>query len=71
MGGRTTFLALAVALALTGCSTSAKGLPVRTEYSKTNAFQQWKTFRSASIEFQKQLDSAIWRILVDFPPITG
>jgi len=50
MGGRTAFLVLAAALALTGCSTSAKDLPVRTEYSKTTAFHEWKTFRFQSIE---------------------
>jgi len=50
MGGRTAFLALAASLALTGCSTSAKDLPVRTDYSRTTAFHEWKTFRFASIE---------------------
>ncbi len=71
MGGRSTILALAAALALTGCTTSARNLPVRTDYSKTTAFHEWKTYRFASIEPQKQPDSAIWRIPVDFPPITG
>ena len=50
MGGRQTILALAGALAVAGCSTSAKELPVRTVYSKTTAFHEWKTFRFASVE---------------------
>jgi len=50
MGGRTTILALAAALAVAGCSTSAKELPVRTVYDKTTAFHDWTTFRFASVE---------------------
>ena len=50
MGGRKTILTLAIALAVAGCSTSAKDLPVRTDYSKTTAFHEWKTFRFASVE---------------------
>lgn len=72
MGGRTAFLALAAALALTGCSTSAKDLPVRTEYSKTTAFHEWKTFRFASIEPRSPVgaqypryDQMIQKALVD------
>ncbi len=50
MGGRKTILTLTIALAVAGCSTSAKDLPVRTDYSKTTAFHEWKTFRFASVE---------------------
>ena len=50
MGGRKTLLAFTVALAVAGCSTSARDLPVRTDYSTTTAFQEWKTYRFASIE---------------------
>jgi len=50
MGGRKTILILTAALAVAGCSTSAKELPVRTAYSKTAAFHEWKTFRFSSVE---------------------
>ncbi len=50
MGGRTALCVLVAALATTGCSTSARELPVRTEYSRTTAFQEWKTFRFATVE---------------------
>ncbi len=50
MGGRTALWALVATLSVTGCSTSARDLPVRTEYSKTAAFHEWKTFRLASVE---------------------
>jgi hypothetical protein len=33
---------------LAGCTSTAAELPVRTEYSKTSAFHEWKTFRFAS-----------------------
>ena len=70
MGGRKAFLALAAALAVAGCSTSARELPVRTDYNKTTAFHGWKTFRFASVEarsptgaqyprYQQMLQSAI------------
>jgi hypothetical protein len=50
MGGRTTILAIAAALAVAGCSTSAKELPVRTVYDRSTAFHEWTTFRFASVE---------------------
>lgn len=46
--GRKAMLALTAVLAAVGCSTSAKDLPVSTDYSKTTAFHEWKTFRFAS-----------------------
>lgn len=72
MGGRTTILAITAALAVAGCSTSAKELPVRTVYSKTTAFHEWKTFRFASVESRipvgaqyPRYDQMIQRSLVD------
>jgi hypothetical protein len=50
MGGRSALCVLVAALSMTGCSTSARDLPVRTEYSKTAAFLEWKTFRFATVE---------------------
>lgn len=50
MGGRKAVFALIAVLIVVGCSTSAKELPVRTDYSSTTAFHEWKTFRFASIE---------------------
>lgn len=50
MGGRTALCVLVAALSMTGCSTSARELPVRTEYSTTTPFHEWKTFRFATVE---------------------
>jgi hypothetical protein len=50
MGGRTALSVLVAALSMTGCSTSARELPVRTKYSATTAFHEWKTFRFATVE---------------------
>ena len=35
-------------LALAGCTSTTSKLPVRTDYSKTTAFSDWKNFRFAS-----------------------
>lgn len=35
-------------LALAGCTSTTSNLPVRTDYSKTTAFSDWKSFRFAS-----------------------
>ena len=44
----TTAVALVAALlVLAGCTSTTSNLPVRTEYSKTTAFHQWKSFRFA------------------------
>jgi hypothetical protein len=50
MGVRTALSVLIAALSMTGCSTSARELPVRTEYSTTTPFHEWKTFRFATVE---------------------
>ena len=50
MGGRAALSVLIAALSMTGCSTSARELPVRTEYSTTTRFHEWKTFRFATVE---------------------
>jgi hypothetical protein len=45
---KTTFaVALVVALAFVGCTSTTSRLPVRTDYSKTTAFHEWKDFRFA------------------------
>jgi hypothetical protein len=41
-------LAVAAALLIAGCGSSTIELPVRTEYDRSTAFQEWKTFRLAS-----------------------
>ncbi|MFC2144188.1 DUF4136 domain-containing protein [Acidobacteriota bacterium] len=41
-------VALVAVLALAGCTSTTSNLPVRTDYSKTTAFQEWKNFRFAS-----------------------
>jgi hypothetical protein len=41
-------VALVAVVVLAGCTSTAAELPVRTEYSKTSAFHEWKTFRFAS-----------------------
>ncbi len=41
-------VALVAVLLLAGCTSTTAELPVRTEYSKTTAFHEWKTFRFAS-----------------------
>ena len=43
----TTAVTLVAALALAGCTSTTSNLPVRTEYSKTTAFHEWKSFRFA------------------------
>jgi hypothetical protein len=40
-------VALVAVLALAGCTSTTSNLPVRTEYSKTTAFNEWKNFRFA------------------------
>jgi len=39
---------LVAVLALAGCTSTTSNLPVRTDYSKTTAFSDWKNFRFAS-----------------------
>ena len=39
---------LVAVLLLVGCTTTTSNLPVRTTYSKTTAFHEWKNFRFAS-----------------------
>ena len=41
-------LALLAVLAISGCGSTAAELPIRTEYSKTTDFHEWKTFRFSS-----------------------
>lgn len=41
-------LALLGVLVISGCGSTAAELPVRVEFSKTTAFQEWKTFRFSS-----------------------
>jgi len=41
-------VALVTVLALAGCTSTTSNLPVRTEYSKSTAFHDWKGFRFAS-----------------------
>jgi len=41
-------VALVAVLALLGCTSTTSNLPVRTDYSKTTAFHEWKGFRFAS-----------------------
>jgi hypothetical protein len=41
-------VALVAVLALAGCTSTTSNLPVRTDYSKTTAFHEWKSFRFAS-----------------------
>jgi len=41
-------VALVAVLAFVGCTSTTSNLPVRTDYSKTTAFHEWKTFRFAS-----------------------
>jgi hypothetical protein len=41
-------VALVAVLALAGCTSTTSQLPVRTDYSKTTAFHEWKSFRFAS-----------------------
>jgi hypothetical protein len=41
-------VALVAVLALVGCTSTTSNLPVRTDYSKTTAFHEWKGFRFAS-----------------------
>ncbi len=41
-------VALAAVVLLVGCTSTTAELPVRSEYSKTTAFHEWKTFRFAS-----------------------
>lgn len=41
-------VAFVAVLLLAGCTSSTADLPVRSEYSKTTAFHDWKTFRFAS-----------------------
>ena len=48
MAGKQALFALIAAMALIGCTSSTKELPVRTQYSKTTEFHEWKTFRFAS-----------------------
>jgi hypothetical protein len=43
-----TSIALVAALAVGGCTTTTSNLPVRTDYSKTTAFHEWKNFRFTS-----------------------
>ena len=43
-----TLVSLIAALALAGCTSTTSNLPVRTDYSKTTAFHEWKSFRFAS-----------------------
>ena len=43
----TTAVAVVVALALAGCTSTTSNLPVRTDYSKSTAFHEWKSFRFA------------------------
>jgi hypothetical protein len=44
----TVSVALVAVLALAGCTSTTSQLPVRTEYNKTTAFHEWKSFRFAS-----------------------
>ena len=39
---------LVAVLALAGCTSTTSHLPVRTDYSKTTAFSDWKNFRFTS-----------------------
>ena len=41
-------VALAAVVLLVGCASTTRELPVRSEYSKNTAFQEWTTFRFAS-----------------------
>ncbi|MGD9253300.1 MAG: DUF4136 domain-containing protein [Holophagae bacterium] len=41
-------LALVAILALAGCAAAPAERPVRTEYSRNTAFQEWRTYRFAS-----------------------
>jgi hypothetical protein len=41
-------VAFVAVLALFGCTSTTSNLPVRTDYSKTTAFHEWKSFRFAS-----------------------
>ena len=41
-------VALVAVLAFVGCTSTTSNLPVRTDYSKTTAFHEWKGFRFAS-----------------------
>jgi hypothetical protein len=41
-------VAVVAVLAIAGCTSTTSNLPVRTDYSKTTAFQEWKNFRFAS-----------------------
>jgi len=41
-------VALVAVLVLAGCTSTTSKLPVRTDYSKTAAFHEWKSFRFAS-----------------------
>ena len=41
-------VALVAVLAFVGCTSTTSNLPVRTDYSKTTAFHEWKRFRFAS-----------------------
>ena len=43
----TTAVAVVAVLALAGCTSTTSNLPVRTEYSKSTAFHEWKSFRFA------------------------
>ncbi len=43
----TVSVALIAVLALAGCTSTTSNLPVRTEYSRATAFQEWKSFRFA------------------------
>ena len=41
-------LTLLTVLVISGCGSTAAEMPTRTEYSKTTAFHEWKTFRFSS-----------------------
>jgi hypothetical protein len=41
-------LTITAVLVLLGCGSTTAELPVRTEYSKTTSFHEWKTFRFSS-----------------------
>ena len=41
-------LTITAVLVLLGCGSTTAELPVRTEYSKTTQFHEWKTFRFSS-----------------------
>lgn len=68
MSARYAQFALIAALALIGSLTIKMLDPVSSEILWTGHLGELKI---TVVEPQKQLNKAVWRVLVEFPPITG